>query len=119
MEKLNFSGHCPPATLSLYLVYRRLAGEIKCKKKENNVIEEATAKRRGVGMWIKVSNEGDTRVGGAGDYKLATLCRGYWKAKLRTTIHPFFEYSLSRFLPFSRMLSFTVIAGKPTNDHFA
>ena len=30
-------------------------------------------------------------MGGIGDYKLATLCRGYWKAKLRTTIHLFFE----------------------------
>lgn len=71
------------------------------KKEENNVIEEATAKRRGVGTWIKVSSEGDARVGGAGDYKLATLCRGYWRTKLRTTIHPFFE-SGTHFLASSR-----------------
>lgn len=32
-----------------------------------------------------------------GDYKLATLCRGYWRAKLRTTIHPFFGSGI-RFL---------------------
>jgi len=27
---------------------------------------------------------------GTGDYKLATLRRGYWRAELPTTVHPFF-----------------------------
>lgn len=76
-------------------------------------------------------------MGGTGDYKLATLCRGYWRAKLRTTVHPFFEPG-THFLASSRfpgrcpspLRSFLLDAddriaawitspGKPTNDHFA
>lgn len=73
-------------------------------------------------------------MGGSGDYKLATLCRGYWRAKLRTTIHPFFEPG-TQFLASSRFpgrcpfptRSFLLDADNhlttrillPTNNHFA
>lgn len=66
--------------------------EKKRKKEKNIVMEEATAQRRGRRCrHVDKSIQGNAGVGGTRDYKLATLCRGYWRAKLRTTIHPFFE----------------------------
>jgi len=66
MEKLNFSGHCLPATLSLYLVYRRLAGEVECKKKEQCDRRSNSETQRCRHVDKSIQWRGDTRWEGQG-----------------------------------------------------